>query len=115
MLSSARRAPGLDPGVEARREAPRQKWHGERAFHRYRVRVTEQSLLFGVYGAQPREVVEPTAGAVQFSPLVPGAARLEDLAEGSLAGISLLAPPGTVERRYAMALRSEEHTSEIQP
>src|SRR3990167_4029293 len=104
MLSSARRAPGLDPGVEARREAPRQKWHGERAFPRYRVRVTEQSLLFGVYGAPPRDVVEPTAGAVKFSPLVPGAGRLEDLAEGSLAGISLLAPPGTVERRYAMAL-----------
>ncbi|MBI5940197.1 MAG: class I SAM-dependent methyltransferase [Caulobacterales bacterium] len=66
--------------------------------------MTEQSPLFGVYGAPPREVIEPVAGAVQFSPLVPGAERLEDLAEGALAGITLLAPPGTVERRYAMAL-----------
>ena len=64
--------------------------------------MTEQSPLFGVYGAPPREVVEPTAGAVQFSPLVPGAERLEDLADGALTGIALLAPPGTVERRYAI-------------
>ena len=66
--------------------------------------MTEQSPLFGVYGAPPREVIEPIAGAVQFSPFVPGAERLEDLTEGALAGVSLLAPPGTVERRYAMAL-----------
>lgn len=66
--------------------------------------MTEQSPLFGVYGAPPREVIEPIAAAVQFSPLFPGAKRLEDLAEGSLAGIALLAPPGTVERRFAMAL-----------
>ena len=66
--------------------------------------MTETSELSGVYGAPPREVVEATAGATQFSPLVPGAARLEDLAPGALADIVLLAPPGTVERRYAMAL-----------
>lgn len=65
--------------------------------------MTEQSDIHGVYGAPPRDVIEPTAGAVQLSPLVPGAARLEDLADGALAGVSLLAPPGTVERRYAMA------------
>lgn len=65
--------------------------------------MTEQSDIHGVYGAPPREVIEPTAGAVQFSPLVPGAGRLEDLADGALAGVSLLAPPGTVERRYVMA------------
>ena len=66
--------------------------------------MTETSELSGVYGAPPREVVEATVGATQFSPLVPGAARLEDLAPGALADIALLAPPGTVERRYAMAL-----------
>lgn len=65
--------------------------------------MTEQSPLFGVYGAPPREVIEPIAGAVQLSPLVPGSARLEDLADGALDGVSLLAPPGTVERRYVMA------------
>lgn len=65
--------------------------------------MTDQSPLFGVYGAPPREVAEAAAGAIQFSPLVPGSARLEDLTEGALAGVTLLAPPGTVERRYAMA------------
>ncbi len=69
----------------------------------YEDAVTEQSEIHGVYGAPPREVAEAAAGATQFSPLVPGSARLEDLADGALAGITLLAPPGTVERRYAMA------------
>ena len=43
-------------------------------------------------------------GAVQVSPLVPGAASLEDMAPGSLASVILAAPPGTVERRYVLAL-----------
>lgn len=66
--------------------------------------MTEQTELHGVYGAPPREVAEAPAGATQFSPLVPGAGKLEDLAEGALASLTLLAPPGTVERRYAVAL-----------
>ncbi|WP_224007489.1 class I SAM-dependent methyltransferase [Aureimonas sp. SA4125] len=41
---------------------------------------------------------------VQFSPLVPGAAALEALSPGSLAAMTILAPPGTVERRYVIAL-----------
>ncbi len=65
--------------------------------------MTEQPPLSGVYGAPPRDVVEAAAGAMQFSPLVPGSAVLEDIADGALADITLLAPPGTVERRYAMA------------
>nr|WP_222934394.1 class I SAM-dependent methyltransferase [Caulobacter sp. 17J80-11] len=48
------------------------------------------------------ELVDPGA-AVQVSPLAPGAARLEDLADGSLEAATLLAPPGTAERRYALA------------
>ncbi|MFA7264689.1 MAG: class I SAM-dependent methyltransferase [Caulobacter sp.] len=66
--------------------------------------MTEQTEIHGVYGAPPREVAEAAAGATQFSPLVPGAERLEDLAEGALAGLTVLAPPGTVERRHVMAL-----------
>lgn len=66
--------------------------------------MTEQTPLYAVYGAPPRDVIEPTAGAAQVSPLVPGSARLEDFAEGELAGMAALAPPGTVERRYVMAL-----------
>ncbi|MDP1630942.1 MAG: class I SAM-dependent methyltransferase [Caulobacter sp.] len=65
--------------------------------------MTEPSELFGVYGAPPRDVAETAAGAIQYSPLTPGAARLEDVADGGLAGLTVLAPPGTVERRYVIA------------
>ncbi|MFZ5668137.1 MAG: class I SAM-dependent methyltransferase [Pseudomonadota bacterium] len=61
-------------------------------------------LPHGLYGLPPRDVVEAPDGALQVSPLVPGSASLEGLAEGSLAGATLLAPPGTVERRYVIAL-----------
>lgn len=57
-----------------------------------------------VYGQPPRDVLEPVAGARQLSPLVPGSLALEALAEGSLDTIAILAPPGTVERRYVLAL-----------
>lgn len=43
-------------------------------------------------------------GAIQFSPLVPGAQMLEACGEGSLSGLVVLAPPGTLERRYTLAL-----------
>lgn len=39
-----------------------------------------------------------------MSPQVPGALALEDAARASLAGMVMAAPPGTVERRYALAL-----------
>lgn len=58
----------------------------------------------GVYGTPPTELAEPPHGSIQFSPLIPGSGRLEEQAEGSLAEMVLLAPPGTVERRYATAL-----------
>lgn len=60
-------------------------------------------LTFGLYGEPPAELADRTEGAVQFSPLVPGASALEDQAAGSLAAMVMLAPPGTVERSYAMA------------
>lgn len=66
--------------------------------------MTEKPEIHGVHGAPPREVAQAPVGATQFSPLVPGASRLEDLAEGSLASLTLLAPPGTVERRAVVAL-----------
>jgi 16S rRNA (guanine1207-N2)-methyltransferase len=58
----------------------------------------------GVYGAPPAELARAPDDAVQFCPLVPGAARLEDCREASLAGMTILAPPGTIERRYTLAL-----------
>ena len=58
----------------------------------------------GIYGAPPPDVVDVPAEAIQFSPLMPGAASLEDAAEQSLDAIVILAPPGTLERRYTLAL-----------
>lgn len=58
----------------------------------------------GVYGTPPTELAEPPHGSTQFSPLIPGSGKLEDLAEGSLTEMVLLTPPGTVERRYTIAL-----------
>ncbi|KLK95021.1 methyltransferase [Microvirga vignae] len=58
----------------------------------------------GVYGTPPAELAAAPAGSTQFSPLIPGSGKLEDQAEGSLTEIVVLAPPGTVERRYAVAL-----------
>lgn len=57
-----------------------------------------------VYGAPPLELVEVPPHAVQVSPLSPGAARLEDLEPGSLERLDILAPAGTIERRYVLAL-----------
>lgn len=58
----------------------------------------------GVYGIPPEGLIALVAGATQVSPLIPGAAALETQGEGSFGGMTMLAPPGTLERRYAMAL-----------
>ncbi len=58
----------------------------------------------GVYGTPPPALSPPLPGAVQFSPLVPGSTALEARGEATLGQMVMLAPPGTVERRYAMAL-----------
>ncbi|WP_322883777.1 class I SAM-dependent methyltransferase [Microvirga lotononidis] len=58
----------------------------------------------GVYGTPPAELAETPEGAVQFSPLIPGSKRLEERENGSLDTMVMLAPPGTVERRYTVAL-----------
>lgn len=57
-----------------------------------------------VYGSPPVELVEVSCDAVQVSPLFPGAERLEDFAPQSLERLAMLAPAGTVERRYVLAL-----------
>lgn len=57
-----------------------------------------------VYGAPPADVVDLPPDATQFSPLMPGAAAFEQQAEQSLAVLIMLAPPGTLERRYVIAL-----------
>lgn len=60
--------------------------------------------LFGIFGTPVPELAAVPAGAVQFSPLIPGARALEDVPPGSLGGMIMAAPPGTLERQYALAL-----------
>jgi 16S rRNA (guanine1207-N2)-methyltransferase len=56
-----------------------------------------------VYGS-PLPVLAPVSkGAIQTSPLVVGARGLESLADGTLPRVVIEAPPGTLERRYALA------------
>lgn len=62
------------------------------------------STTIGVYGAPPSDLADIPRDAVQFSPLVPGSASLEAVAPESLTAMTMLAPPGTLERRYALAL-----------
>lgn len=57
-----------------------------------------------VYGAPPSELAATPAGARQVSPLIPGGSALESLEPGSLDAVVMAAPPGTLERRYALAL-----------
>lgn len=66
--------------------------------------VSEAPAPEAVYGAPPLELVQVAETALQVSPLVPGAARLEDLAPGGLDRVDVLAPAGTLERRYVLAL-----------
>ncbi len=57
----------------------------------------------GVYGLPPRSLVEVSPTARQLSPLIPGSDALETLEIASAGGMAMLAPPGTIERRYALA------------
>ncbi|HSZ52640.1 MAG TPA: methyltransferase [Caulobacteraceae bacterium] len=56
-----------------------------------------------VYGAPPLELATSGADAIQVSPLVLGAASIEALEDRSLARMIVAAPPGVLERRYALA------------
>ncbi|PPQ37865.1 16S rRNA (guanine1207-N2)-methyltransferase [Rhodoblastus acidophilus] len=59
-----------------------------------------------VFGAPPSELAELSPHVRQFSPLSPGAERLEEAV--GLDNVAMLAPPGAIERRavLAMALRA---------
>ncbi len=58
----------------------------------------------GLYGTPPAELAQAPSGSTQFSPLIPDSGKLEDQPEASLSEMTVLAPPGTVERRYTIAL-----------
>ena len=59
--------------------------------------------MIAVYGAPPEDLVEVPSGAVQTSPLVPGAGTLEGLKDQSHDAFVVAAPPATLERRYVLA------------
>lgn len=61
------------------------------------------AATIAVYGTPPADVVDMPQAATQFSPLMPGAASLEQQSDGSLQSLTMLAPPGTLERRYVIA------------
>jgi 16S rRNA (guanine1207-N2)-methyltransferase len=63
--------------------------------------IPKQQWIARAYMA---ELLSLPANAIQFSPLMPGAQALEQQGENELASMTMLAPPGTLERRYAMAL-----------
>lgn len=57
----------------------------------------------GVYGAPPPHLAAAPENARQLSPLYPGANDLGAADPGSYSSILMLAPPGTLERRHALA------------
>jgi 16S rRNA (guanine1207-N2)-methyltransferase len=59
-----------------------------------------------LYGRPPLVFDPPMTGegaATQTSPLIPGSTPLESLADGSVDAAMIYAPPGVIERRYALA------------
>lgn len=52
---------------------------------------------------RPPLVFDPPGAATQTSPLIPGSTPLESLADGSVDAVMIYAPPGVIERRYALA------------
>jgi len=55
------------------------------------------------FGTWPATLLTPVAGAQQYSPLVLGSSSFTQTPATSLAGLQMLAPPGTIERRYTLA------------
>jgi 16S rRNA (guanine1207-N2)-methyltransferase len=58
----------------------------------------------GLFGMPAAALVEVPDGAEQFSPLHPGSTSLAEVAAGTLKGMTMLAAPGTLERRHDLAL-----------
>jgi 16S rRNA (guanine1207-N2)-methyltransferase len=64
----------------------------------------KQMTFHHLYGAPPPELADIAAGARQFSPLSPDSGDLQEIHPGALPDLVMLAPPGAVERRHALAL-----------
>ena len=65
--------------------------------------MTTPAPRSAVYGAPPVDLVDVPEGAVQLSPLRPGAEALEALPDAALEAIVVAAPPGSIERRFVLA------------
>jgi 16S rRNA (guanine1207-N2)-methyltransferase len=57
----------------------------------------------GLFGHPPPKLAAAPPEPRQFSPLSPGAASLENASAGSLASMTMLAAPGTLERQFDIA------------
>ncbi len=57
----------------------------------------------GIYGIFPAHLVHTEVNAAQYSPIIPHSATLEHVANESLHRFTMLAPAGTIERRFTMA------------
>ncbi|MCG6116395.1 MAG: methyltransferase [Mesorhizobium sp.] len=64
-----------------------------------------EAPIDALYGVPPSDLMEDDASRprIQLSPFVPDAPALETLADGSLASLVMLAPPGSFERRAVLA------------
>ena len=56
-----------------------------------------------LYGSPVLGLVELPPGAIQVSPLIPGAQDLAAIADASVTEVVILAPGGTIERDYVLA------------
>ena len=65
--------------------------------------MADALAVAAIYGEPPRALADPPGGAIQCAPTVVGSERLEDLQAGSLREFTVLAPAGTIERRYVLA------------
>lgn len=59
--------------------------------------------MHGLHGFPPAGLAGDLDGAIQISPQAPGSTPLDDLAPASLDRLTLLAPPGALERQAVLA------------
>ncbi len=65
--------------------------------------MSDDTVFQNIYGHVPIELARVVRDACQFSPLFPASAALEDCAASTLVDMVMLAPSGTLERRYSLA------------
>jgi 16S rRNA (guanine1207-N2)-methyltransferase len=68
-----------------------------------RALIRSSPIADAVYARPGPDLIETAAEAIELSPLTPGAAALEDQADGGFEHVIVLAPPGVLERRYVLA------------